>query len=297
MEDGLNGNTLVKYGVFIGGVDAGNGKIAEGTHNYCIDTYLKPAGWDCKKLYYNSDKTIKKTDWSAAANKGPIYMYYSAHGGVTGWAVGGSCGSITLTDFKALTNTAAYPHSGAFACYTGNYQSNGVSALAVNCEKGPVTCIASSITSTWGPDDKFQRKMFDAMYKDKVKEMGTIFDIGAVGSGSSSYMKQYNLFGDPGMMSIFGPGTQIEANNLSVNKQFTINTFRDNQISLSLSTPGTYDFALYNVSGKKLFNLSQSFTSAGTYTIPYAHQNLAKGLYVVTLQNSSQKVVKKITRE
>lgn len=305
MEKGLGDKTVPRTAVFIGGVDATWFATAEGTHNYCINTYLLKTipPFVVTKLYAGSNSALRKTDWTAAMNKGMVYNFYSAHGAVTSWAVGGSFGSITITDFKALTNTTSFPHSGAFACYTGNYQSNGVSPLAVNLPVGPVTCVASSITSTWGPDDKFQRIMFDGMYKNNLVEkpkdvqMGTVYDAGAVGSATSVYLQQYNFFGDPGMSANhYYDNVAIESNTLkSTGGDIAIHGIVNNQISFSIAKAGNYDIAMFSVAGQKIFSLKQSFSKAGNYSIPYAHKNLAKGLYVVTLQNGAQKAMKKIT--
>jgi len=193
--------TIAKKNVFIGGADAGNGQIAEGTHNYVISTFMDPKGYTNTKRYCNSS-TVSKTDVIADINPGVIFAVYSGHGGNTSWAAGDF--SLSNTDVKALTNTTSYPFAYGFACYTGTYTDNECfTEAATRTAKGFVTCAGSSVSSYWGPDDEMERGIYKAVFAatNPQTSVGASFNAGKMSLTSSkdAYHKQYNLFGDPAL--------------------------------------------------------------------------------------------------
>ncbi len=187
-----------KKAVFIGGTDSGSGHIAEGTHNYVISTYLEPDGYDCLKLYTNSDNSASESKQTNAVNEGVIFDFYSGHGSNTSWAVGPW--SVTESDINGYTNKI-YPFTAAFACYTGSYNGNCVAESWIRAENGAVANIGSSTTSYWGGDDDFERGMFDAFYdsNNPITSFGGGMNAGKLNQSGDAYHKQYNLFGDPGL--------------------------------------------------------------------------------------------------
>jgi len=181
--------------VLTGGKDAGSGSIAEGTHNYVINTYLSKDGYACTKLYTNSDNSATEDKWKAAVNGGVTWNIYSGHGGQTSWAVG--AWSVNAADINALSNTI-YPFSYAFACYTGDYEGTCVSESWIRAEKGAVTHLGSVLTSNWGGDDDLERAMFDGIYS-TTNPQTTIGASMCAGKKActKTYNEQYNLMGDP----------------------------------------------------------------------------------------------------
>jgi len=193
----MNMSTLPLENLFIGGIDEDNGYIAEETHNHVISNYFQPAGYSETKLYFNSDQSITKQDISNTINSGVIFNIYSSHGQPTFWKIE-EPHNFYIEDVKELTNTTSYPFCYAFACYTGKYQVDCISANWVCSEHGGVTSWGSSVMTSWTPDDQTERTMIKAMFRDSVTTISASFVAGVLScSSKESYLKQYNLMGDP----------------------------------------------------------------------------------------------------
>ncbi len=64
-----------------------NYAITEGTHNYVINTYFHPAGYENLKLYTHTFGATT-TQLIAALNDNQVFAIYSGHGSETSWADG-----------------------------------------------------------------------------------------------------------------------------------------------------------------------------------------------------------------
>jgi hypothetical protein len=83
-----------------------NWPVSEGTHNYCIETYLDPAGFTTDKLYchtYNATTQQVRDSF----NGGRIYGIYSGHGSTYSWADGPP---FSQSDVEGLWNDGLYRH-------------------------------------------------------------------------------------------------------------------------------------------------------------------------------------------
>ncbi len=184
---------IEKRAVFLGGADAGSGSTAEGTHNYAIGKYFEPNGFECVKLYCNSN-SIQESQLTKELNNGVIFAPYSGHGSSSSWAAGDF--SFSTSDVKNLTNTTSYPATYSHACNCGSYTSTECIGEAwIRAKGGAVANWSSEKSTSWGPDDKVGRGTFDALAGGEITLVSSSFVAGLM--KSSSYFKQYLLFGDP----------------------------------------------------------------------------------------------------
>ncbi len=197
--------TLAKNNVFMSSTD--NYSITEGTHNYVIDQYFNPAGYNNLKLYtYTYGATTAQLITALNANK--LFAVYSGHGSQTSWADGPVLGQ---SDVRSLTNTV-YPYVYSFACITGSYQiSECFGETWIRTAHGGSGFYGSSVNSYWDEDDILERRLFKAMFEDDLTKITPMFNkakiylVNHYGTPVSSgttllrYLEMYNLMGDPSL--------------------------------------------------------------------------------------------------
>ncbi len=195
--------TVAKKNIFMASTD--NYTVSEGSHNYVINTYFQPAGWQCQKLYtvtYNAT-TQQLID---ALNANQRFAFYSGHGAETYWADGPQ---LTQTQVRALTNTGMYPFVYSFACVTGSYHlSECFGETWIRAANGGSTFYGASVNSYWDEDDILERRLVGAMFLEDLTRVTPMFEkakfdlathYGGVTSMVLRYMEMYNLMGDPSM--------------------------------------------------------------------------------------------------
>jgi hypothetical protein len=193
--------SFTEKAVFMASTD--NYQITEGTHNYCIEQYLEPAGILSEKLYtvtYNATTA----QVSEAFNDGRFLGVYSGHGGTTSWADGPA---FSQSDVGALTNTNLYPFVLSFACVTGSYHLTEcfTETWLLEEEKAAVGIYGSSVNSYWTEDDILQKELFRALYGEDLRAFSPAWQNALSGYlahfGQSAttrrYFEMYNLMGDP----------------------------------------------------------------------------------------------------
>jgi len=74
----------VKRATFIATDDTTHYSIAEGTHDYCIGTYMDGAGYRSDRLYGISEHA-RTPDILSALNRGRAIVTYSGHGSPDSW--------------------------------------------------------------------------------------------------------------------------------------------------------------------------------------------------------------------
>lgn len=200
MENNIG--SLEKNNVFMASTD--NSYITEGTHNYVIDNFFEPDGYDNLKLYTDTyNATTQQLIDALNANK--IFAIYSGHGGTTSWADGPPLSQSQVND---LTNTV-FPFVYSFACITGQYEyAECFGETWIRTDNGGSAFYGSSVNSYWDEDDVLERKIFEAMFVDEVTQITPMFDLGKIylvnhfGSMTSTmirYLEMYNLMGDPSL--------------------------------------------------------------------------------------------------
>jgi subtilisin-like proprotein convertase family protein len=182
-----------------------NYNITESTHNWTIETHLDPANFVSDKLYSHTYNATTQQVHDAL-NGGRLFGIYSGHGGEFSWADGPP---FSQADVRGLFNEGLYPFVCSFACLTGSYAETECFAETwiVEPAKGAAAAWASSVTSYWTEDDVLQRRLFDAFYKDYMRELGPAINharlqyAAEMGAGATTrrYFEMYNLLGDPSL--------------------------------------------------------------------------------------------------
>lgn len=193
--------------------------VAEGTHNYVIDTYTAPGGWSGNfpapgqpggdKLYcvtYNATHA----DLVNAFNDGRWAIIYSGHGSYNGWEM-----NFTPTDVQNLTNYGSFPFVASHACLSGDFGQVEVfgETWVLQENKGALVYWGSSTYSYWDEDDVLERAMFDSLFAPGTPhaDVATMTDYGlsAVEStypySARYYRETYNVLGDPAVKIFLEP--------------------------------------------------------------------------------------------
>jgi hypothetical protein len=179
--------------------------VSEGTHNWVIDNYMDPNGFTSDKLYchtYNATTQQVRDSF----NDGRLYGIYSGHGSTYSWADGPP---FYQSDVQGLFNDGLYSFVCSFSCITGTY-------TVVECftetwilepDKGAAAIYGSSVNSYWDEDDILEKKLFDAIYLDEIREISPAWQAGMLlyldyygpTSFTRRYFEMYNLMGDPSL--------------------------------------------------------------------------------------------------
>lgn len=195
---------------FLGTSDTGYYQLAEGTHNYVIDTYTRAKGYvgnfpaartlGGDKLYAISNRA-SGSDVKASLREGRNFVTYSGHGYAGGWAGP----NLSTADVKALSDPDMMPFVLGFACNTADYRDteNFAEAWQRN-PNGAILYLGSFDSSYWDEDDIFERKLYDGIFAGTT-EFGASINSALSqlwahygGAGKSSYYwESYTTFGDP----------------------------------------------------------------------------------------------------
>jgi len=195
--------------------------VAEGTHNYVINTHTAPGGWSGNfpttnipggdKLYcvtYNATRT----DLINMFNQGRWMIIYSGHGGYDGWEM-----SFSSSDVRNLTNDGMLPFVASHACISGDFGQTEVfgETWVLEPNQGALVYWGSSDSSYWDEDDVLERAMFDGFFEpprghSDVTDM-TYEGLAAVEatypSSARYYWETYNVLGDPAVKIFLEPET------------------------------------------------------------------------------------------
>lgn len=196
-----SGTDWVQSATFMASTD--NHHISEGTHDYCISTWLDPAGFESNKRYTSSNhaKTDEVID---DLNAGVSQLTYSGHGDTDSWSDGPA---LQARQVDSLENEEMWPVVQSYACLTGEYDQKCFAETWTRAENGAVAFYGSSTYSLWEEDDILQRRVYDAWFGDGFYSLDAALDEGMwrmyehySGSGNTqSYYEQFNLFGDPSL--------------------------------------------------------------------------------------------------
>ena len=187
-------------------------ELAEGTHNYVIDTYTKKLGYTGTfpsvgeaggdKLYAITNNAGNKEVMSNIT-KGRSIINYSGHGATTYW----DAPRVEQSDVKSLTSaTSSLPFVISNACVTGDYRVHDSFAETWQKQEWGAVMYYGSMDSTyWDEDDILERRMFDGIFTAGKLTFGDITTNGMSevwkqygGAGRSSYYwETYHMFGDP----------------------------------------------------------------------------------------------------
>lgn len=196
-----------------------NYTVAEGTHNYVIDTHTGPGGFTGtfpNDPQYGGDKLYCVTygathqDLINAFNQGRWAIIYSGHGGYDGWEM-----SFTPNDVRNLTSYGMYPFVASHACLSGDFGQVEVfgETWVLQENKGALVYWGSSTYSYWDEDDVLERVMFDSLFAETLghADVATMTDAGldaveaAYPDSARYYRETYNVLGDPAVKLFMEP--------------------------------------------------------------------------------------------
>ena len=193
--------------------------VAEGTHNYVIDTHTAPNGYTGTfpndpqpggdKLYCITYGATS-ADIQAAVNQGRWMVVYSGHGGHTGWEM-----DYGTTQVQSLTNYGRFPFVASHACITGDFSLVEVfgETWVLQENKAGLAFWGSSDSSFWDEDDVLERATFDALFTPVdgyidvtgMTYAGLAAVEGAYPSSARYYWETYNILGDPALKVFMEP--------------------------------------------------------------------------------------------
>ena len=213
----------VKKAAFIATSDNGFYQVAEGTHNYVINTYTASKGYTGifpTNPMPGGDKLYAITYGATGANvitsinNNRAMVIYSGHGSQTGWAGP----ALNQGDVRNLTGVAV-PYVASHACMTADFLVNESFAdtWIIEPVNGALTIAAASNYSYWTEDDILERVIFDTLYHDpagiEVPTISQMKHAGLVAVDASNtsldryYWEEYHIFGDPTLKVVLGPRT------------------------------------------------------------------------------------------
>jgi len=184
---------------------------AEPTHDWVIDNYFTPNGYEGIKLY--AAEGAGTADVADAVNNGCLWVGYFGHSGSTGWW----SPSFSQGDVQALSNLGLYGVAWSFSCNVGNYTLDecfGETWLR-EADKGAAAVIFPSSYIYWGsveawePSVVLEKSFFRAFFESGIWEVGPAWQKGLshflADSTSSMDIKRnffelYNLLGDPALL-------------------------------------------------------------------------------------------------
>ena len=199
-------DTWAKKAGFIGTGDMGYYNMIEGTHDYCIDTYMTPNGYlqtswshgkeSCDRHYYSYSAST--ADISASINDGRSIVNYSGHGSTTAWSGPTSYGGYNQDNVRANTNDQMYPFVISNACVTGSLAVTECFAETWQkvAHRGAIAFWGASNNSYWYEDDYLQRSLYTNIYPmDSTPAIGIIIN--------QTKVDLYNYYGNTGTVAYY----------------------------------------------------------------------------------------------
>ena len=211
-ENSVGVQDWVQGAVFISSTH--NYDITEGTHNWCIENYMDPRGYNSTKVYPVSTGG-NASHAVTAINAGTSMVTFSGHGAQTYW----SDMLFEQSDFNQLTNEGMYPGVLSHSCVTGQYS-------VATCwgetwtrtpGRGGLWFWGSWPNTFWDEDDIQQKAEFEAFLGDNIlwpmgflnQGLFAVYTYYSGGGRSKYYYEAYHLFGDPSVIMKTWPMTGI----------------------------------------------------------------------------------------
>ena len=181
-----------KRGAFLANPDTAG--LAEPTHDYVIENYFEPLGYEGIRIYSSDGGTTSMV--TNAVNNGVMFCLYMGHSDSSGWWDP----SFRQSNINNLNNTGLYPLVFGWSCNTAHYtyaECAGETWLrAVN--KGAVAYISASNYIFWGgynewlPSAHHEKAFFHSFFEDDIWEVGPAWR-----EGCFTFLKTYgNWDGD-----------------------------------------------------------------------------------------------------
>jgi hypothetical protein len=200
-----------------------NYTVPEGSHDHVISNFTAPLNYPSffptLEISFGGDRLYCKTYAAREINildsinnmRGLIT--YSGHGNVTSWTeLNTSLYNITSGDLELLNENNAYSFVSSFACLTNDFGNSTIPSVFGETwmlleNKGAIAFLGSADQTIWGPDDSFERKLFEILYSDPLNPPSvktaitgalSVISYPLTGIGTEQYYwETYNLLGDP----------------------------------------------------------------------------------------------------
>lgn len=293
-EQNVNGSTpWVQNTCWIASED--NYEISEGTHNYCIESFLDPLNYTYDKVYPITNSS-NASDAIASINGGVSMLTFSGHGSQTSW---GDM-SFSSSDFAQLTNATMLPGVFSHSCVTGNYAYG-----TAWCEtwtrtpgKGGLWFFGSVPGSYWDEDDIQERVEFEWFLEGGINwakgfcngGLLAVFNYYSGGGKSQYYFEGYNLMGDPSVQMAIWGGTGIEdqsGGDISVNTNiFIANPVRYSAV-VTLRASGPARLNVFDLTGRLVATPYEGEIS-GSESFSWNTSELTPGMYFLRLEQGKE---------
>lgn len=271
-----------------------NYSITEGTHNYCISTYLDPLSYTYDKIYAHSGGTASQAVTSI--NGGISMLTFSGHGSTTSW---GDM-SFTQTSFNQLTNGSMLPGVLSHACLTGNYAVGTAwcETWTRTPDKGGLWFWGSVPSSYWTEDDIQQKGEYDYFLGQGINwSMGflnggkmAVYNYYSGGGSTKYYYEGYNLMGDPSVQMAIWGNTGIEEQSGGVvldNSSILVpNPVRSTAV-VTLNGNGPAELNVFDLTGRLIATPYQGNLD-GSHSLSWSTSDLVPGMYFLRLQQGSE---------
>ena len=249
-----------------------NYTVAEGTHNYVINTYTAPGGWTGTfpenpqpggdKLYcvsYNANHAELVEHF----NQGRWAIIYSGHGSYGGWEM-----SYVPYDIQTMPENSMYPFVASHACLTGDFTQQEVfgETWVLQHNKGAMVFWGSTNLTYWDQDDWLERAMFDSLFlaDNGYPSVATMTDYGLSDvelhdpGMARYYREEYNVLGDPSFKLFMEPELPSFTLEVAPSSQAVCNTGTVDS-TVTIGSILNYSSTVYLENGPLPFNVSASF--------------------------------------
>jgi len=291
-EQNVNGATpWVQHTCWIASNDQSG--VSEGTHNYCIDTYLAPLSYTWDKIYPASGGTASQAVTSI--NGGISMLTFSGHGSSTSWADM----SFGLSSFNTLTNGTMLPGVLSHACNTGDF---GTSTAW--CEtwtrtpgRGGLWFWGSVPSSYWDEDDIQEKGEYDYFLGQNINwSMGflnggkmAVYVYYSGGGRTKYYYEGYNLMGDPSVqMAVWGAvGIEEQHGGALQNASILVNNPVRSSAVVTLSGNGPAELNVFDLTGRLVATPFQGELN-GSQMLNWNASALTPGMYFLRLEQGGE---------
>lgn len=302
----------VKKAEFLASDDSGHYQVAEGTHNYCINTYTlpreytgifpnnpQPGGDKIYAITYNGTGANAIT----SINDNRSYIIYSGHGATTYW----DAPRINQNDIRNLTGVPM-TYVASHACITADYAVEEAfsDTWVIQNNKGGIVFTGASVSTYWDEDETMQKAIFDNLYADPTDEItpsiSAMIKYGLVqvqqhhGSMANYYWEAYQVMGDPTVKILKGPKAPGFRVNVDPSELKVCNA-AEAEATVNLSSINNFaDPVALSASGMSGFTASfnpASVTPPGNAALTFAGDGTAsRGEQTVTVKGTSGALVK-----
>jgi hypothetical protein len=269
-----------------------NYSVSEGTHDYCISTYLDPLGYTYDKVYPHSGGTA--TDAIASINGGVSMVTFSGHGSQTSWADM----SFGSSSFNQLTNGDMLPGVLSHACLTGDYGTSTAwcETWTRTPDRGALWFWGSVPSTYWDEDDIQERGEYDYFLGQTIPwPMGflnggkaSVYEYYSGGGRTLYYYEGYNLMGDPSVnMAIWG-GVGIHGDSQTpLTGNITVTNPARSSAVVTLSGSGPAKLNIFDLTGRLVSTPFQGNLD-GSMTMTVNTGSMVPGMYFLRLENGGE---------